>query len=183
MNLGPVSKTEKKQLAHMLKHQKFSRIHDRIRVVLWGIAGETAHAIAVRLGRDIRWVQIWSARFRDEGIKGLFDRPKPGVPQKLPSECHEKFIARIKEGPLPVDEVSILHGKEIQRILRDEFHCEYSVAGVYALLHRLRFSWITPRPVHEKNDAEVMRAWLGENPKILAEEKKTSGNDDRLVVL
>jgi len=173
MNLGPVSKAEIKKLKHMLKRQKYSRLHDRIRVVLWGIEGEIARCVAGRLGRKIRWVQTWAARFRDEGIPGLYDRPKPGVPRKLPPEEDARFIARIKAGPLPEDGVSVFHGKKIQEILEREFHCRYSLSSVYELLHRLRFSWITPRPIHEKNDSEAMRIWLKNNDTFLQDIKKS----------
>jgi transposase len=172
MNLGIVSQADIDRLTQMLKHEKFSRIHDRIRVALWGLNGLTAKTIADRLDRKIRWAQTWAARFRDEGVNGLFGHPKPGFTQKLPHDCEEIFVARVLAGPLKDDEVSIFHGKEIQQILRNEFHCNYSLAGVYLLLHRLRLSWIVPRPVHEKNDPEAMKVWLEENSRILAEEKK-----------
>lgn len=174
MNLGKVSKATKHQLLHMLKHKEHAYIHDRIRVVLWGLQGQTAKQIADRLDRKIRWVQLKAALFRDNGIIGLFDRLRTGQPQKLPEEMTEKFCERLRKGPQPRDNVSVFQGKYIQKILFEEFGCKYSVSGIYKLLHRLRFSWVTSRPIHEKNNPETMKTWLSENKNFLAEVKKTS---------
>ena len=51
------------------------------------------------------------------------------------------------------DSVTILHGGNIQTILKDDFDATCSLNGVYRLLHRLNYSWLVPRPQHEKADA------------------------------
>ena len=147
-------------------------------MVLWGLQGQTAKQIAGRLDRKIRWVQTKAASFRDNGINGLFDLPRPGQPKKLPEEMNERFCSRIRKGPQPRDKVSIFQGKYIQKILLEEFGCKYSVSGIYKLLHRLRFSWVTSRPIHEKNNPEIMKTWLSDNKSFLADVKKTSKQSD-----
>lgn len=174
MNIGTFTEVTKKKLLHMLKRKKYAYIHDRIRVVLWGAEGQTAKKISERLSKDIRWVQRKAALFRDYGLEGLFDKPKSGQPKKLPEEMAEQFCLRLRAGPLESDGVSVFHAKYIKTILQDEFNCNYSVSGVYKLLHRLNFSWITSRPIHIKNDPEKMKKWLNENNSFKEDIKKTS---------
>ncbi len=66
-------------------------------------------------------------------------------------------------GPPPADEVCSLRGKDMQRILAEEFQLLRSLAGVYHLLHRLGYSYLRPRPRHRKADpvkqAEFLQQW------------------------
>lgn len=48
--------------------------------------------------------------------------------------------------------ICTLRGKDVVRILESEFRVGYTLNGAYDLLHRLGYSCLTPRPVHEKND-------------------------------
>jgi hypothetical protein len=47
---------------------------------------------------------------------------------------------RIEAGPRPEDGSCRLAGREIQRILAQEFGAVYSLAGTYRLLHRMGYS-------------------------------------------
>jgi transposase len=174
MDVGFVSGATTKKLIHMLKKEKYGKISDRIRVALFGLENETASNIANRLRRRIRWVQFWAARFRDFGIPGLFNDPKSGAPNKLSPELQQSFKKRVTECPTPDDGVSRFGGKELQAILKNEFNVEFSLSGVYALLHKINLSWITPRPVHPKNDPKAMKAWREENPEFISEVKKNT---------
>jgi putative transposase len=173
MDIGNFSETTKKKLIYMLRRKKYAYIHDRIRVILWGAEGQTAKKISERLGKHIRWVQRKAALFRDHGLEGLFDKPRSGQPKKLPEDMTDQFCNRLRAGPLPSDSISVFHAKDIQKILLNEFNCHYTVSGIYKLLHRLKFSWITSRPVHEKNDPQKMKKWLDENEAFLQDVKKS----------
>ena len=56
---------------------------DRVRAVLWSLAGETSTAIAARLGVRAEQVRRWRSSFRREGVTALRSRPRPGrTPRK-----------------------------------------------------------------------------------------------------
>mgnify|MGYP001606764400 CR=1 FL=1 len=57
----------------------------------------------------------------------------------------------------------------------EEFDKEFSLSGVYKLLHSIGFSDLMPRPRHEKNDPKVMDEWLKEAPRIVRRLKKKGG--------
>ena len=126
---------------------------DRYRAVLMALDGEGAAAIATTLARSRRQVQDWVYAYRDGGIDELQPKPRPGRPTKLPREREAELRARLDAGPTASDGgVCTLRGKDVVRILEAEFGVAYTLDGAYDLLHRLGYSCLTPRPVHEKND-------------------------------
>ena len=129
----------------------------RLRMVILGIEGWTAPAIAMAVGRSRRICQRWIARYNSEGLAGLDDRR--GRPRQLPLDAEEEaaFRKRIEAGPTDEDAVCSLRGKDFQRILATEFGLLRSLPSVYWLLHRLGYSYLRPRPRHRKADPEKIR--------------------------
>lgn len=160
------------ELISMTGLKKYDHIRDRIRAVIYALQDETAEAIALQLDRPTTWVQMWVYRYRDSGLDGLYDLPRSGSPSKLSFSELEKFVKRVLNGPLAKDEVSVLVGRDFRRILLDEFEKEYSLSGVYKLLHNIGFSSLVPRPRHDKNDPEIMKDWLKNAPRIIRRFKK-----------
>jgi len=58
------------------------------------------------------------------------------------------------------------------RILQKEFGVKYTLNAVYALMHRLELSCLTPRPRHRHNDPVAMEQWLNDAPFLSKESKK-----------
>ena len=152
------------ELEQILKLRKYSDIRDRVRAVIYAIKGDTAESISVRLGYHWTCIQTWVYRYRDEGFNGFFDRPRSGQPTKLLRAREEEFKQRLEAGPLPGDKISAFRGKDIQKILKKEFQAEYALNGVYDLLHRLKYSFLCPRPKHRKNDLQKMKDWKEKAP-------------------
>ena len=140
------------------------RLQERIRAIIWAKEGRSGSEIGEWLHRDDRTIRRWVARYNAEGLAGLKGRSGAGQPPKLPREQGVAFRARLTAGPQPDDGVSVLHGHAIRRILAREFGVDYSLAGVYRLLHRLGFAPLKPRPVHPKNDREAMERWVARFP-------------------
>ena len=127
----------------------------RVRSIILTRRGWTAERVADALGCSLRSVRQWLADYRDGGVEALKDLPRPGRPCALAEADRERFLARIHAGPTADDGVCALRGEDIRRILADEFGARYSLAGVYALLHRLGQSSLVPRPRHRKADPEA----------------------------
>ena len=124
------------------------------------------YKIAQHLGRSRDFVSKWGHRYRGLGIKGLFDIPRSGRPTKLSQVQEKQLKARIETGPLAKDQVANFDALIIKGIIHDEYRASFSTSGVYSLLHRIGFAWISTRPQHEKNDPAAMSHWKG---KILPE--------------
>lgn len=155
------------RLARLLKRQRDAKQRDRYRMVLLALRGEEKARIAHLLGAAKSTVEKWAYAYRDGGIDALTPGKAPGAAPRLTPEQQEAFRQRMLEGPRPEDGVCTLRGKDAIRILRDEFGAEYSLTGVYKLLHRLDLSCLTPRPRHEKSDPAAMEAFRQSAPLLL----------------
>jgi transposase len=131
------------------------RLFVRLRAVLLAAEGRTAVEIVAALGGSRRAVQRWVARYNAEGPEALGDRPRPGQPGLLDEAAAGRLRQRIDAGPTPADGVCALRAKDIRSILSAEFGVLYSLPGVYALLHRMGYSCLDPRPRHRKADPAV----------------------------
>lgn len=127
---------ELERLARVEKNADRAR---RLRIIILGLQGWTAPAVAMAVGLSRRICQRWVARYNAEGLVGLDDRrgQEPGTP--LSAEQEAAFRLRVEAGPTDQDLVCSLRGKDFQRILAEEFHvCERCNRGV---LHRVVGWW------------------------------------------
>ena len=112
--------------------RKDPKLRDRYRAVLAAINGGEAQEIAEEIHRSRRFVQMWVYRYRDQGIAGLKDKPRPGQACKLTVEQQEYFRQRILNGPTQADGLACtLRGPEARRILEKEFGKKYALSAVY----------------------------------------------------
>jgi transposase len=172
MDVVPRDGNDLEVLKRLVAKERVARLRDRYRIVWLALQGLEALQIADKVGCSRRTVQQWVYRYRDEGLEALHDRPRTGQPKKLPTTSEAAFRQRLLGGPTEADRVCTLRGKDIQRILADEFDAPYSLQGVYDLLHRLGFSCLAPRPRHRKNDPVAMAAWLSDAPLLSRTSKR-----------
>ena len=140
------------ELTRRARAERNALQRDRYRAVLLALDGQEAVAIAATLGRARRSVQDWVDAYRDGGIDDLRPGKRPGRPTKLPRQREAELRARLDAGPRPSDGVCTLRGRDVVRILEQEFGVRYSLDGAYDLLERLGYSCLTPRPLHEQAD-------------------------------
>ena len=156
---------DRDKLRRRISSEKNAKQRDRLRAVALALEGQEAPRIARMLGRSRRFVQEWAYAYRDGGLEAVKATPQSGQPVKLAADDQALFKARMLAGPVPADEgLCTLRGKDAQRILQQEFGVKYTLSGAYKVLHRLGFSYLSPRPKHRKNDAQVMAQWLEDAP-------------------
>ena len=152
------------ELARRARVERKALQRDRSRAVLMALDGQEAAAIAAALGRSRRSVQDWVYAYRDGGINQLLPGKSNGRPTKLPRDREAELIRRLDAGPLPSDGVCTLRGKDVVRILEQEFGVSYSLDGAYDLLERLGYSSLSPRPLHEKSDPQQIEQFKQQAP-------------------
>ena len=76
-----------------------ARVVERARLVLGIEAGETAPAVAERLGLGADVVRGWLKRFNADGLAGLEDRPRSGRPTTYTAEQVGQVLATAATGP------------------------------------------------------------------------------------
>lgn len=100
-------------------------------------------------------VSIGVQRYNADGLEGLQDKSGRGKPPLLTPEEQARLKQRLDAGPTPEDNVCTLRGKDIQRVLAEEFDKVRSLDTVYSLLHQLGYSSLVPRPQHRQADPEA----------------------------
>jgi transposase len=165
MNVQLRDPADRLELERGAASRKDARLRDRYRAVIAAFDGAEALEIAQKIHRSRRFVQEWVYRYRDEGVGGLKDKPRPGKACKLSVDEQERFRQRILKGPIEADGLACtLRGPEARRILEQEFGKKYALGAVYALMHRLRLSPLRPASQHPKNDPQAIAQWLDRAP-------------------
>lgn len=141
-------------LARLITREKDARLQTRLRAVRLALQGRDAPFIASVLGVGRRTVQEWVARFNEDGIAGLRERPRTGQPKRLTDEQEEQVCRWLDESLSrgPADDRPVLRGPQIRAMIERHFGQKMSLSGAYALLHRLGYEPLRPRPRHDKAD-------------------------------
>jgi len=157
---------DREELTRRIGRETDAKQRDRYRAALLAIEGEQTATIEATLARSRGFVQRWAYAYRDHGIDAIGEQPRGGSQPKLPPEDQARFIERFKAGPIPEADGGrcTLRGNDAVRILADEFGVNYSLNGVYKLLHRHNLSCLKPRPQHRHNDPQLMQQWLDDAP-------------------
>jgi transposase len=148
-------------------HQTLEQLHDlvqaipqkrlwrRVQTVVLATQGWTAQDIADALGGSLKAVKNWVARYNRGGIQALHERPRSVPPLRLDPQEYPRLKQRLDAPPRPEDCVCTFRGRDVQRILEQEFGVLMSLQAVYDLLARFGYSSLMPRPQHEDANPEV----------------------------
>lgn len=157
------------RLRQLVAAERQALQRDRYRAVLLVAEDELeGDETARRLGRSPRFVDEWVGRYRRGGLEALIPRKPRGATPKLTPEQVERLKARLDAGPLPEDGVCTLRGRDVVRILENEFGVKHTIGSIYSVLHRIGYSCLSPRPRHEKNDPAAIEAFKERAPLLSA---------------
>ena len=113
-----------------------------------------SRAEAARLaGMERQALRDAVVRYNAEGLAGLYDRPKPGRPQRLGEAEQAALAAPVFRGPDPErDGVSAWTRADLCRWLEQRFEKSFHPSSLSRVLRRLELSRQKARPVHPKAD-------------------------------
>lgn len=152
-------------LAALAAGESEAKQRDRYRVVLLagrGLGGRaelTRQQIADSVGRSRQFVDEWVGRYRTGGISALSPKRQPGAAPKLTAGQQEQLKAMLDAGPSPGEGLAAYNGPILREKIRETFGKLYSLPGLYALLHRLGYNDLAPRPRHPDTDPAVLDAF------------------------
>ena len=155
-------------LRRLEKKEKDARRAKRLRIIILAVQGFTAPSIALTLDLSRRDVQLWVERYNREGLQGLEDRRGGNRRDSLTDEEKATLCQRLDAGATPGDGVCTLRGVDVQHILAQEFAVWRRLSSIYALLHRLGYSCLRPRPRHPKSDPVAVATFIEQLPGRLA---------------
>jgi transposase len=151
-------------LEELVRKESNAKQRDRYRAVLLALDDLQGDHIARQIGRSPRFVDEWLARYRKGGMAAMKPRKQPGKKPKLKREQEAQLKARLDAGPREEDRVCALRGKDIVRIIEQEFGVVHTLGGIYDVLRRLGYSTLKPRPRHPKNDPQAMEQFQQSAP-------------------
>lgn len=170
MSILPHDEADRQRLEELVRSERNAKQRDRYRAVLLAMdeAEHEGDEIAEVVGRSPRFVDEWAARYRRGGIAALVPKKQPGRRPKLTAEQEQKLKARLDAGPREGDGVCALRGKDVVRIIKEEFGVTHTLGGIYDVLERLGYSDLSPRPRHRKNDPEAAKKFEADAPLLSA---------------
>jgi transposase len=102
----------------------------RARIVLLAGEGRSTRSIADAVGVMANTVSTWRARYADEGLAGLADKPRPGPKPKYTVETGKRILAVLEgpppagfgrwSGPLIAAALGDVHEQQVWRFLRHQ---------------------------------------------------------------
>ena len=144
---------DRPRLRTLIRQETNAKQRDRYRMVALALDGEEKRRIAALLGVAKSTVENWVYRYRDHGVEALRPIKQPGARPKLDAADRERLRVRLDAGPTERDGTCTLRGEDVRRIIAREFGVKYSLSQVYAILHKLGYACLSPRPRHERHDA------------------------------
>lgn len=157
--VGVARRWSAQDLEAAARHERDGRARSRLLALRHLALGHSVAETAGQFALGKSQLYDWIRRFEAEGLAGLHDRPRPGARQRLPHEREAQFLRRVHEGPPAGSGLAAWRGEDLRGLLREEFGVEYSLNGVYLLLHRLRQSSLVPRPHHPQSDDAARAAF------------------------
>jgi transposase len=160
--------SDRPRLEALVRSEADAKQRDRYRAVLLAMDDLEGDEIAGMLGRSPRFVDEWAGRYRRGGLAALVPRKQPGRKPKLTPEqetkLRERLDAAARDGPPVEDGVCTLRGRDVCRIVEEEFGVIHTLGGIYDVLRRIGYSSLVPRPRHRKNDPAAMERFVDGAP-------------------
>ena len=150
------------RLELLVSNETNAKQRDRYRVVLLAAQGKldrdrllTREQIAHQVARSRQFVDEWIGRYRKGGIEALLPRKQKGAAPKLTTEQQAQLCDMLDAGPGKEEGLAAYNGPILQKKVQEHFGQLYSLSGLYALLHRLKYNDLMPRTTHPKSDPAV----------------------------
>lgn len=140
--------------------KKENNAKNRLRLIAMAHIQEGTPLTKIAEALKVYWktIQSWLAKFRQEGLSGLYVKTKKPKSRKLDKTVEEwitKFINSLNTKATG----GYITGKQLQTLLEKEFSVTCCLTTIYNTLHRLKFSWITARSKHPMSDEKVQELY------------------------
>ena len=127
-------------------------------LALWKIqSGMTETEVCRLIGKTHATIRLWRRLYERDGLKGLLRiSPGRGPKPKLDlSACLADDLALLHESR----KGGRIRCQDIIHFVYEKYGVEYKSSGMYEVLHRLGFSWVTSRSKSPKHDPESITAF------------------------
>jgi transposase len=160
MTIGITWECDAAELRKLARRERDGKVTSRLLAIAAVLDGANRTVAARQAGMDRQTLRDWVHRFNAQGVAGLSNAPK-GRPKRRLTESQEAEIrARVLKGPDPeTDGLVRWRCVDIQTWIAERYEVKLHVRTVGSLLHRLKLSHVSVRPLHPKGDAEAQSAF------------------------
>lgn len=152
-------------LRRLARGENDGRVCRRLLAIAMALDGVSREEAARQAGMDRQALRDWVVRYNAEGVDGLRDRARSGRPPLLAGALEAELAGLIAAGPdVERDGVVEYRVRHIRELALRHFGADYSRTGMQDRLHRMKLSFLTPRPIHPKTDALAQEAFKKTSP-------------------
>src|SRR5690349_14105509 len=153
------------ELRALARQESDARVLRRLLALAMALDGTNREAAARPAGMERQSLRDWAVRDNAEGVEGPRDRERPGRPALLAPELEEELRQVNEAGPDPErDGVVEYRVRHIRDLAPRHFGADYSRSGMQGRLHRMKLSYLKPRPIHPKADLAAQEAFKKTSP-------------------
>lgn len=151
------------ELRALARKESDARVLRRLLALAMALDGISRGEAARQAGMDRQALR--DVRYNAGGVDGLRDRGRSGRPALLAPELEEELRQLIEAGPdLERDGVVEYRVRHIRDLALRHFGVDYSRSGMQGRLHRMKLSYLKPRPIHPKADPAAQEAFKKTSP-------------------
>jgi transposase len=138
------------------RHEANRRAALRMLAIANSLEGMSRAEAARLVGMERQALRDAVVRYNAEGLTGLYDRPKPGRPQRLSEAEQAVLAARVFRGPDPErDGVCAWTRADLGSWLEARFGKRFHPSSLSRVLRRLEMSRQKARPIHPEVDPKA----------------------------
>jgi transposase len=142
------------------RHEPNRRAALRMLAIANALEGLSRAEAARLVGMERQALRDAVLRYNAEGLAGLFDRPKPGRPERLGEAEQAALAGRVFAAPDPErDGVAAWTRADLAAWLEARFGKTFHPSSLSRLLKRLDLSWQKTRPVHPDADPKAQEGF------------------------
>ena len=142
-----------------------ARVVERARIILACLEGKEIQQVARELKVSVPSVSKWRQRFSLWGLRGLYDRPRPGKPIKYDTAFRNRVLKLLEESPPPG--MSHWDGPAVAEKLNASVHAVWRVLRRQGIYLQRRRSWcVSTDKEFAAKAADVVALYL--NPPVNA---------------
>jgi transposase len=129
------------------------------------LEGSSRQEAARHAGMDRQTLRDWVHRYNEEGLAGLYDRPRSGRRPRLTPEQEAELAAAVDRGPDPGrDGVVRWRRVDLQALIEVRFAVHLHERSVGKVLRRLGFARLSVRPKHPLSDPAAQDTFKKASP-------------------
>jgi transposase len=136
IRVAGLSPAQLAELDHAYRASPSARLRIRaLMVLLSAERGMVAAEIAAVVRQDEETVRRWLVRYQAEGLEGLADAPRPGVPPKVTPDYRARLVAAVRRRPRALGlPFSLWTGERLADYLAEQTGLRLSATSVYRFL-------------------------------------------------